>query len=251
MKWVKGIMWSVTGLMFVVTTVSLPWMPDRMPMHFNMAGEIDRWGSKYENLLFPLFAVAMAAFFAYLASYYEKKSHEADADAGEDATAKEAAGHRANANVLWMTGAVMAVYFACLQGSILYSTYRAQTEGQPFPSEVFSRLVFVLMGALFVILGGLIPRTARNGTVGVRVPWSLYNETTWRRSNRFGGILMIAAGVAVIVTALLADVMLTLLLIPVYLLAAVAAMLVYAHHVWRQEKDREPSQSSAENAEKS
>ena len=54
-----------------------------------------------------------------------------------------------------------------------------------------------------------------------------------------------------IVTALLADVMLTLLLIPVYLLAAVAAMLVYAHHVWRQEKDREPSQSSAENAEKS
>jgi len=34
-------------------------IPARVPMHYNFAGEIDRWGSKYEMLFLPVTAWAM------------------------------------------------------------------------------------------------------------------------------------------------------------------------------------------------
>jgi hypothetical protein len=33
-------------------------------VHYNFAGEVDRIGSKYENLIWPDFAIAMACFFS-------------------------------------------------------------------------------------------------------------------------------------------------------------------------------------------
>ena len=34
--------------------------------------------------------------------------------------------------------------------------------------------------------------------------WSMYNDNTWRKSNRFGGIVLMLTGAAIILTALAA-----------------------------------------------
>ena len=33
-----------------------------------------------------------------------------------------------------------------------------------------------------------MPKTKKNGTIGVRISWSMYNDVTWAKSNYFGAI---------------------------------------------------------------
>ena len=228
MKTAKRILWIAAFVSLVGTAAVLPLMPDRVPMHYNAAWEIDRWGSKYENLIFPLMTVGMALFFAALASYYERKSKE-------NAEDKESVQAASNAKVMWIVGAAVTVFFTAMQGMILYAAYHGAASDGSAQAENISRVTFVLTGALYIVLGNYMPKTRRNSTVGLRVSWSMYNDNTWRKCNRFGGIVMMLTGVATMGTALLADVLPTVFLMLGYLMAATAIMLVYARRVYRAE----------------
>lgn len=48
----KKIMWIVAMIPVVVTSVVLQFMPDIIPMHHDLEGNTDRWGSKTESLIF-------------------------------------------------------------------------------------------------------------------------------------------------------------------------------------------------------
>lgn len=69
----KKKMWIVTIIPLIVTLVVLRFMPDSVPMHYDVMGEIDRWGSKYENLIFPIIIIAMTFFGKYLFRILKKK----------------------------------------------------------------------------------------------------------------------------------------------------------------------------------
>ena len=60
------ILWGLTLLPMFITAVALKFMPDKVPMHYNMSGEIDRWGSKYENFIFPCIIIVMTVFWKLL-----------------------------------------------------------------------------------------------------------------------------------------------------------------------------------------
>lgn len=51
-----------------------------------------------------------------------------------------------------------------------------------------------VIGTVAIIMGFLMRRVKMNGVFGVRTVWSMKNEQTWRKSNNFGSILMIIAG---------------------------------------------------------
>ena len=106
MKTAKRILWITAFVSLVGTAAVLPLMPDRVPMHYNAAWEIDRWGSRYENLLLPLMTIGMALFFAALASYYERKSKE-------NAEDKESVQAASNAKVMWIVGAAVTKAESC------------------------------------------------------------------------------------------------------------------------------------------
>ena len=42
-------------------------------MHYNITGEIDRFGSKYENLLLPFFSVLMGFMMTGMAKYHKRR----------------------------------------------------------------------------------------------------------------------------------------------------------------------------------
>ena len=41
-----------------------------------------------------------------------------------------------------------------------------------------------------------------NYVIGVRTTWSMYNEETWSKSNRFGGIVLMVTGIAMVIASL-------------------------------------------------
>ena len=50
----KIIMWSVSVVSLIVTCFVLQFLPDKIPMHYDLNGNIDRWGNKTESLIFPI-----------------------------------------------------------------------------------------------------------------------------------------------------------------------------------------------------
>ena len=65
------------------TVLFLILSPDRVPMHFNAAGEPDRIGSKYENVMWPLLAGASVLLFLLLARREKKKGMSPRCTAGD------------------------------------------------------------------------------------------------------------------------------------------------------------------------
>ena len=63
-------------LLFVVATaVLLLFMPDSIPAHYNVAGEADRFGSKYENLLWPALAFLLGGCVLFFARRLRKQGN--------------------------------------------------------------------------------------------------------------------------------------------------------------------------------
>lgn len=44
----KIIFWGVACFQIVMVSILIHFLPSEVPIHFNLIGEIDRWGSKYE-----------------------------------------------------------------------------------------------------------------------------------------------------------------------------------------------------------
>ena len=47
----KTVFWGIVVFQVILVSVMLFFLPDKVPMHFDLFGKIDRWGSKYELLV--------------------------------------------------------------------------------------------------------------------------------------------------------------------------------------------------------
>ena len=233
----KKIMWGIAGLSLVGTAIALQFLPERVPMHFDLAGNIDRWGSKYENLVFPGVILLAALFWTLMIRYYEKKAERT-------AKEKDRAEAETNIRVLGIAGIAMSAMFTVMQAFLLCKIGREALSGASAPTVDMGKVACVLMGVVFIVLGNFMPKTRRNSAVGFRVSWSMYNDNTWRKSNRFGAFALMAAGVLTVVVAAcmkssFGAVMVSLGLL---LLAALVTAL-YARRVYLRELEEEKGET--------
>ncbi|WP_339252746.1 DUF1648 domain-containing protein [Sporosarcina sp. FSL W8-0480] len=59
----------VAGMIYLISIWNQ--LPDQVPAHYNAAGEVDRWGSKWELVILPIIAVLMAIFLTFLEKHPE------------------------------------------------------------------------------------------------------------------------------------------------------------------------------------
>lgn len=226
----KKVMWLVSLIPLVITGIVLGFLPDKVPMHYNAQGVIDRWGSKYENLLFPFIILSITLFWELFIRYYEKKAVKAKDE-------KEKAGALSNAKMLYIVAISMASMYTVMQCFFLYGAYvEANTDATHSVIDV-SQISCILLGAMFVVLGNFMPKTRLNGVVGLRIVWSMHNDVTWAKSNRFAGIMLMIVGLMTIITAIFADSMLATGLMLVYLFVSLIIILIYSYKVYKKERN--------------
>lgn len=218
-------MWAISILSFVLTAIVLQFMPDSVPMHYDLAGNPDRWGSKYENFLFPVVILLLSLHWHLFTAHFEKKAAKASSE-------KERAEALSNAKVLKIVGISMAAMFTAMQGFILYSAYVEVSVNSAQAYVDIGKVSCILMGVMLIILGNYLPKTKKNHIAGLRVSWSMYNDITWRKSNRFGGTAMIIAGLCGIITTVFARSVIAVVLLLFYILAATVITLIYSHKVY-------------------
>jgi uncharacterized membrane protein len=71
-----------------------------------------------------------------------------------------------------------------------------------WPVDV-DRVVLAAVGLLLVGIGNYLPRIRSNWFIGIRTPWTMDNERVWRATHRVGGRAFVAAGLLLVLSALL------------------------------------------------
>lgn len=187
-------------------------LPSRVPMHWNLAGEVDGWGSPLEaTLMLPV--IATVAYLLILAFDWGHLDFKAARAMSPQTT------RQVRILVLLLMGA--------LHGTILWASIHA--------GALHSSRLFVLVALFFVFLGNLMPRLEPNAWVGIRVPPTLEDREVWRLTHRLGGRLFVFGGLVLLPVCLLPEPIAN----PVFLAVIVGIVLVpvvYAYRIRHQSR---------------
>lgn len=163
------------------TAILLVFTPNTIPAHYNFSGEVDRFGSKYENLLFPVLAILMGIFFLL----YAKKQGKIQGSANEKM-------------VLYASSAVLLFLNVV---SFYYMIKAIQYDSADIANVDTMKFGSIVIGILLVVLGNIMPKVRRNSIFGLRTKWSMANDSVWQKSQRFSGIVLVFCGFILIITA--------------------------------------------------
>jgi immunity protein, SdpI family len=186
-------------------------LPDRIAVHWGISGNPDRYGSRIEGAF--LMPVVMIVLYAIM-QWYPSRDPRAQ-------------------NIAKFRGAYDTIVAASVA---LLGSVHVLALGNALGWRVdMSTIAFVAVGALFMLLGNLLPLARSNFIFGVRTPWTLSSEAVWSRSQRVGGYALVAAGLLTIVSAFFArPVGVTIALSSLILAAAIPV--VYSYVLWSRDR---------------
>lgn len=170
----KNLLWILTFTPLVMALISLVFLPDTVATHWGPSGEANQFGTKYGILLLPATTIIILGIYALRSRF---------------GTATE------NKYSITTTAVIMNI----ITLFIIVSTFKS-TISQDFNS---TRISSLFMGIIFIITGNYMPKFRRNGTIGIRTPWTIGNDEVWYKTHRIGGKLTVLFGVVLIVISLL------------------------------------------------
>lgn len=223
------ILWAVTLLPLAVTTIVIQLMEDNVPMHEDIAGNIDRWGSKYENYLFPVIIIVMTLFWKCFLRYFRKKQITAK-------TEKEVQEAKNNEKLIYAVALGMAIMYNVMHYFIMYGQIIVCRNNMSTDAVDINVITNVLGGIFMLALGNMMPKAKRNSVAGVRTVWSMENDQTWATSNRFGGKVLMITGILIVAeTIFIGGFTSTLITLGLIIAASVIAV-VYSYKAYKKYK---------------
>ena len=181
MKVQKVIFYILMFLPLPVTLISLAFLPDQIPAHYGLDNQVTRWGSKYEILLFPAVTIIFGLVMLGISKF----------SAAQEKTGKN------NEKICIAAGIFSLLIFNVMTGYFLYTDFN-KVENLSAVSVDLSQLIFILLGIYMIVFGNIMPKVRMNSAMGLRTKWSMKNEITWKKSQRFGGISFMVVGILII-----------------------------------------------------
>lgn len=153
-------------------------LPEQIPMHFNSAGAVDRYGSRISIFLFSIIAFAIALSKGILPKIDPRQENYSKF-------------HQEYSLILLLVQLLLlAVQLIVTRIALGYDIS-------------INRILPILTGALLSVCGNYMPRFRQNYFCGIKTPWTLTDETVWFRTHRLGGKLMFAGGVLLMLISFL------------------------------------------------
>ncbi len=93
----------------------------------------------------------------------------------------------------------------------------------------------LLLGLMFLFIGNYLPKTTRNRTMGIKLRWTMGNDENWQKTHRLGGILHVAAGIAILAATPFSMNIAVIVLLAVLLVIMLVPTL-YSYALYRKHK---------------
>jgi uncharacterized membrane protein len=183
------ILTSIMILLPIIAGVIL-WdkLPEQMPIHWNISGEVDKWcGKAFAVIAMPLLMLAIH-WICLAITFSDPKNH---GNSGK---------------ILHITFWIIPVINLALSAF----TYSAAM-GNAIKTELFASL---LLGFIFIVTGNYMPKCRQSYTVGIKLPWTLHSEENWNKTHRFAGRVWLVGGVIITVGGFFGSFFITLAVAP-------------------------------------
>lgn len=171
----------------LVAIVSLPFiylayvwnkLPEKVPMHWNIKGEIDRFGEKSELILIPILLPLLIYITLLVIPKIDPKNKISKMG-----------------NKYQHIKILLTTFMSILALFIIY-TAKNQTIANP-------NYIVLLIGILYIILGNYFKTIKPNYFIGIKTPWTLESETVWRETHKLGGKMWFVGGIIIILSSLI------------------------------------------------
>jgi uncharacterized membrane protein len=150
-----------------------PTLPATVPMHFDMAGKPNGYGSKSQFLTFQYILIGLPVLVYLLLKFLPAIDPKKNVKVGEATFQKLALG--------------IVLFFSALNILIVYAT-----RGGVFQ---VGKIMLPLVGLFFAYIGNLLHNIKPNYFAGVRTPWTLEDPDNWRATHRLASKLWFIGGI--------------------------------------------------------
>ena len=179
MKIKKILLVSLAVLPLIISMISLIFLPEEIPAHYGANFTVDRYGSKFEILIFPIEILFMSFIFLLPGIFMDNEI---------------------NKRLMLNIGIATILFLGVLDYYILFIQFN---DIKDINSGAFGieRILILIFGMLFIFIGNLMPMSRRNSFVGFRTKWSMKNDVVWKKCQLFGGVSLIILGIVLLVIA--------------------------------------------------
>lgn len=206
----------ITVILLVITfigiMVSYKNLPQIIPTHWGINGEIDNTGSKSTLWLLYGIMIAINILFIVIANIDPKKQNYRIFKKSYDI-------FRVVFNLFFM--AVIALIIMASAGNTTFN---------------ITRSIMFLTGILLAIIGNYLPKFKPNYTTGIKTPWTLDNEDVWRKTHRVAGPLWVVGGIVIAILSLFVSVKVLIILLLVVVGIITLIPVIYSYIAFKKEQ---------------
>lgn len=184
-------------------------LPEEIPGHFNIRGEVDRYDNKISIFFTALLPLAIYILMLFLPKIDPKRnSYEKHKKAYD------------------MTKIIMVLFLIVIHWvGIAYSL------GFKFNVGSF---VTIAVGIMFIVIGNFMTQVRQNYFFGIKTPWTLANETVWKKTHRVGGFSFLIGGIIILVSSFFSNGLVTSIALIAAIIIAVFYPVIYSYIEYRR-----------------
>lgn len=157
-------------LPFLVMPFISAHLPDQIPTHWNLQGEVDDYSSKTFGLIvIPLINMVIYLMLLYLPKIDPKRRITIDQ------------------KPIPILRTLLILLMLGIYALMVSSAMNAQL---PSPNWLYLGL-----GVFFIVMGNYLRTIQPNYFIGIRVPWALEDPENWRRTHKLGSYLWVTGGI--------------------------------------------------------
>ncbi len=206
------ILWIILAIPYVYLAIVWDELPQTVPTHFDLRGNPNDWSDKSVLLILPGAMGLLVYGLMYFAPRLDPKRKI------------EQMGDK-----YYTLRLIMTTFISALMVYVLIISKDGMMKN---PGSLFA-----LLGGFFAVMGNYFQTVRPNYFIGIRTPWTLENETVWKKTHTISGRVWMVGGLLIVITALLihtstgqfiafASLMSLMVIIPV----------VYSYIIYRHEK---------------
>ncbi len=204
---------------FVIGIIFYPNMPDKIPIHWNIKGQVDNYGNKFfGTFMIPGLNLALFFLFLILPKVDPRKENYKNFN-----------------NSYTIFRWTMHIFLSILFILILINSLKTAYELPRYFQIQFVVSLFVAI--LFIIIGNYLGKIRDNFFIGIRTPWTLSSKEVWYKTHRLAGKLYVISGVIGVIGSFFGGMIsFILLLVPIFLSSIYSV--IYSYFAFQKEKNK-------------
>ncbi|MGB5227255.1 MAG: SdpI family protein [Eudoraea sp.] len=190
-------------------------LPEKVPMHWNIKGEIDRYGDKIELIIIPILLPLLIYIIFLVIPKIDPKNKLQNMG-----------------NKYQNIKTLLTLFMSILALFIIYSI-----KNRSFTNPNY---ILLSMGVLYTILGNYFKTIKPNYFIGIRTPWTLENDTVWQETHLLAGKIWFIGGLMVVFSSLILNGQSNLTVFIIITMVIVLIPIIYSYLKFKKIKKTAP-----------